>query len=989
MNPAIHVPLFVKTTTLAIASGVTAVASTLLTFRFLRHFQVYQQFAVGSLAWSGDSKAGEVYAALIFIVTLPAAWYLLRWASEAYSKMGVGQQALVWLQASCLPAAIWAGQILLNPEWGSGWLQISLLLIGYWLVASIMITVTHSHRAKSGTINEAFFYLSPSYLFFFPILSGFSLLGALIALNRGLLWNPLIPAWPTGFCIGAILLFYLLFYQSWTGRVREKQLWGRLLVCAQLGIPFLAAGLIPTPYLQDGTVQRTTTISTALVVLVFIIGIVAVWDLLRRFRKAIDGPEGVSLFAVFLCVWIIKNSFTPLPSIPQDDWHFGEVLIPFFSWYDFGAIPFADIMPVRGFISVINAAVGHLFFDGTAAAIFNSSAIIGFLFSGLLFFPLSLSAGPAAAAFAVLALSNLYNFPIGQPDYLFAAAFSLVCYFAQRQNHAAAVITWLVFNPIYLLLSPGYSLLFIVASMPLVGYCVCRSGFSGLRRISAIFFGIGIACFLMLTTPMGVKIVQGIWHYVNDHAAVNVIGHGIAWNESMRNQKGAPAFLELLRSSALLVAAVMLIRFIDMLWQFRPARIGGMPQNAVDDDDKLDSAISSSIVLTVIVFLPRVLGRIDPNEASRLGSLTLLVLAGLSPLILHRFKNQLWVGLLVLMSAIIVSGVNLKLFTPLNSKALLIPQYINADRQRLEDYNESGIRHIGNAHLESDHRQRLFLLKQSIDTFLPAEAPYYDLSNRNAQYIYLGKRVPADWSGPYYLADERAQERVAAQLSSQKVPLLLLKADNIEHDGGTVALRAYWLYRFILSTYVPFRLNGFIFAVHRDDAEQERFKSLVFMNPQETMGLFEEAFTVTNLHGIPLSWGKSVSTLQSRFEASHLQLNPSVGSDRKIMLSSSNDWESNKNATEGSYDLLKLRLKCDDQAENEANLSWNGAYHGSIIKGESRFSAGTGTLLVPVGAYPAWILSERRSEVTLDFSAKTCLVLEAELLKRVTPRPIN
>ena len=107
------------------------------------------------------------------------------------------------------------------------------------------------------------------------------------------------------------------------------------------------------------------------------------------------------------------------------------------------------------------------------------------------------------------------------------------------------------------------------------------------------------------------------------------------------------------------------------------------------------------------------------------------------------------------------------------------------------------------------------------------------------------------------------------------------------------------------------------------------------------------------------------------------------------MLGSSNDWASNKNSTEGSYDLLKLRLKCDDLAENEAHLSWNGAYHGSIIKGESRFSAGTGTLLVPVGAYPAWILSERRSEVTLDFSAQTCLVLEAELLKRVAPGPFN
>jgi hypothetical protein len=979
--------------TLAITAGLIAISSALLSFRMLNHSQDYSQFAVGYLAWSGESKSGEILAALIFIISLPSAWYLLRWGAEAFERAGIGQHALVILQGACLPGSIWVGQILLNPEWGMGWLLLSLLFFAYWLAMAAAIAIGSIRKAHDGSVYEgnSQIYLLP--LFLIPAFTGFSLLGILFAINRTLLWNPVIPAWPLGFVIAASLCIGLFIHHRKRAQATEGALWARVVVYSQIGIPFLAAGLLPTPYIQDGIIQRATPINLSLVMLVVGVGAIAAWDVLRRLRPATHVNKVVSPFALLLCFWIIKYSFTPLPRIPADDWHFGEALLPYFSWYDFGAIPYADLMPVRGFVSVTNAALGNLFFEGTAAAISYSSAIIGLLFSTLVYFPLYYAAGPMAAVLSILILSNDSFFPIGQPDYIFVAAFCTVCILAQRRRYDLAVMAWLVFGPLYLLLAPGYAMLFAIATFPLTGYCVYRAGALGIRRILFVLFGIGMVCVLAVAVPTGTHIAKGIWHYFGDHASINIIGHGIPWgahlapgiHASPGHKMDNSTVLEIFRSFSLLIAGVLLVCCAGNIWRYRAAQRGGNSENVLEREDTLDLAISLSTVLTVIVFLPRVLGRIDPNEASRLGSLTLLVMGGLAPLVISRYKRQSATGLLILLFVIIASGINLKLGTPLSVQALLVPQYVHAAAPRLEDGNLLGLKHVGHAQFRQAHLDRLISLKHSMDFLLPEGAPYYDMSNRNAQYVYLGRPVPAEWSGPYYLADESAQARVIEEIRSRKVPVFLLRADNIEHDGGTAALRAYWLYRYVLSNYIPFRLNGLLFAVHRDDADQDRYKQLIGANKQQTIALLEEAFAVANLRSIPISWGASYGTLKARLAQSNLHLVTSAGKDGTILLNMPKENESINQASLGIHDILRLRLECKSPADTEARLSWEGAYGGSSITGGTQFAVNSGTMLVPVGAYPSWILSERRSNIALNFEEHACKVLEAELLRRAAP----
>jgi hypothetical protein len=54
------------------------------------------------------------------------------------------------------------------------------------------------------------------------------------------------------------------------------------------------------------------------------------------------------------------------------------------------------------------------------------------------------------------------------------------------------------------------------------------------------------------------------------------------------------------------------------------------------------------------------------------------------------------------------------------------------------------------------------------------------------------------------------QKRAVEQLSQNLPRLALLEGDNIIHDGGGLALRTHYLYRFILDNYVPSYEKGFI-----------------------------------------------------------------------------------------------------------------------------------------------------------------------------------
>jgi hypothetical protein len=970
----------VREITIVLATGQMAVATATLTAMLLTRTQRFDQFTVGNLAWTGASKTWEIPAALCFVIAIPIFWHIHAFIEARLARAGVGRTGLCLLLGACAPGLVLLGEVLVYPHARSLlWLGVAVPLDVLWIAISgaYALRVTGTDSSSAGVLLAA--YLS-------PIMAGFSTLGATLAASRSFNTGTAFPAWLIGAMIaGGACVALLVFAPGWCKREALPG-WSQLLAACQAGVPFLAAGLIPTPFSIGRQNPQPMHVGLAVLSLTLAVGAFAAADLIRCVRKKnhllwgiASQPDTltaaklpISPVALLLCVWIIRAPFTPVPEISLDDWHFGETLLPYFGWHDFGELPFADVMPVRGFISVVNAAVAASLFGADAADIGQASAVIYLGFSALIFFPVYALAGAVAAAFSVIAADFS---PLGQPDILIAAAFCVFCWFIVSGNNTSAIVAWSVISPIFFLLAPAQGLICAVATLPLVIATAIRANWRGRIVASIVLLAVAAVIAIALATHTGASIARGILRYITDNSAVLITGGGVPWFSwielSGRRASFAP---ELIRSFALPIAGGLLVCATLLLP--RPSALSRYDGwlTYIRSNAFVSMAIALSAALTVVVFLPRVLVRIDAFEGSRIGNLTLLMLGGIAPVVVAR--TRLRRNLLLLPIAItIVAGVKGMLVasdvfkSSLEPTAFLLPPLRTESDRLLTDGSALGLVHMGTTRTEPAHLQRLLLLKKSIDALLPPGEPYYDLSNHNADYVYLGRPVPAAWASPYYLDDDRAQVGVVEELRARGVKLLLLSAENITWDGGSNALRAYWLYRFALADYVAFRFNGFLLAVRRDLAGDEPFRSILAESTLAPNDVFEAAFAERDLKNIPATWGRSFGSLSHLLEPTKVSLELEA--------------EGQGVAAPPDFDLLRLEFDCPSGLEAQATLRWEGLADGHAMSDVAQFTASSGTLLVPVGAYPSWMLAQRIEGVTLE--ADKCRVASASLYRRIRP----
>src|SRR5258706_13472972 len=161
--------------------------------------------------------------------------------------------------------------------------------------------------------------------------------------------------------------------------------------------------MIPSPMFDHGVYRHAAPLSIPLLGVTVGVAAITIWDILRRQGSADDSAclRRVSPIAILLCVWILKTPFTDIPRISTDDYHFGEALLPWVLWRDFGALPFADVMPARGFVSVMEGLMAEVFFSGNASDLAHLRPLLALALSAILFFPALYAGGPLLAALAV------------------------------------------------------------------------------------------------------------------------------------------------------------------------------------------------------------------------------------------------------------------------------------------------------------------------------------------------------------------------------------------------------------------------------------------------------------------------------------------------------------------------------------------------------------------------------------------------------------
>ena len=977
-----------------IASLLAASALAFAVAYFLSGPQPFDQLAMGSLAGSGLSKAGEFAAALVFILAMPIAWLALR--GPMLAARPVSEVPADWPLFFLLgvPAAILAGQAIsirtLAPEW-----------VPVLLVCAVHSVIQTAGQACAAHRDCGLSAQARATALVVPPLVAFSCVGIFTLWSRISAFPQHIPAWPVALISASVA------YAIWStrGQAFGSRVGNCRLSLSQAGVPLLALGMIPTPVAAP--FDTLTSTSPALWCLAATVALVGIIDVARRAKRTL-WTDRLSPVCVLLIVWSIRNPFTPFPTLPSDDWHFGEVLLPFWAYVDHGLIPYIDLMPVRGFVSGANAMAAELLFAGNADDVFRAAGVVAFALMAIVFVPTYAAAGMVPAAFVAGLLSQEAKFPIGQPDYLYLAAFYAVLAALVRQRYVTALMVTSGVVIALALLSPGHALIFAAAAMAPGIFLIVRLQ----KTPQALAVGVMSAATVM---ALGLFLLQqsgllgGMYKYVADNASINTIGHGVAWYGRLHMETITLGLirLEMLRAAVLPITGAVLVIAVSAVHYLRSsarsvnaARHDAAPYPGTQvnvrtspNDWGLTLVIAAFIILTVGLTLPRALGRIDPAIASRLGQLTLLVVAGLLPALVLRAVTQRQAVVPLGLCVIVAVAINAFMGTPVRSDVLLNGQYRVSPAGPVIDGSNSGLHRVGQTVMDPQHLRHVSRLKLAVDELLagdPVERPvslrskptYYDMTNRNAHYAYLGRPPPTLWSSPYYLADERAQARTAQELLSRNVPLLLLSADNIEHDGGRASLRAYWLYRTILEHYIPFRSGSFIFAVKRDYAAEPPFTDKLPESEAASQALFDEVFAATDLRSAPASWGASAVRLQVRMTAESLDITDAINpaTTTSAVSDINKDIKASSPGTH-RFDLLVLSLTCNRPVN--AVVAWQTGPAGSTLARSTQFIAQTGTSIVPLGSFPSWILGPAATSLSLNVPG--CEVKHAELRRRRPP----
>jgi hypothetical protein len=212
------------------------------------------------------------------------------------------------------------------------------------------------------------------------------------------------------------------------------------------------------------------------------------------------------------------------------------------------------------------------------------------------------------------------------------------------------------------------------------------------------------------------------------------------------------------------------------------------------------------------------MGRIDPGDVSRPGRVSIFSWAILFPLLIWRISNP-ESRAFVLLSGVIMSsllGFGVTYFANFSSIA---EQKIQSPT--LRDSASAGLPSIGRAYIEEGQWNRIKRLNNLLTVRLTANETYLDLTSRNAHYFYLNRSPAMPVTAPYNLVPPSQQRRAVNKLTTLPPKFALLQAENIVHDGGGLALRNHYLYRFVVDNYVPRMERGFIVGYLKSGAKDE------------------------------------------------------------------------------------------------------------------------------------------------------------------------
>jgi hypothetical protein len=747
----------------------------------------YADFIVGHVTWSATTKLQDLIAAPVFIAVLFFAFLFLSLQLEKQKQQFGNDYArqlssqLIWWSIPTF-AAIFS--LVLGAAFDKKLLAIS-------AAGTIFIVITSNYNTlKKLNVNPKIISLSA----FATILTGLIPLEIALVLGRApmkmvgdinLAYYE--KATYVAMGLGLVLaLFYAMRYPT-----KLSQLLPKLVLIGQLGLPILFLSLYPARLLPPNGVltKYDTTVS-----LKILLGVMIVWgvsDAVRRYSKysaTNDWTRLLSPIGLFALLVGLKIGNTIPPHISPDDYHFGERLLGWWSYLE-GTIPYVGYVPAHGLIDDdLTQFLSYYFYDGSAGSVAEVERLSITILAFAAFISIYLFSGSIGLAFVSV-------FFIGERlTWLFLTPF-LCLWFSRSlsKNPASWLSIWMLTTPIVILGVPPQGLLLVAASGVMAASFTWRFlRNSEEREWKDIGISLTILIILGFTTPLA-SMLFGAIRYVLENGPINQVAYGVPWALSWNSGAGSGFVFEAIRMS----------------WVAIPMACLAIIYASTKDQNHRKNVLFPAIVVLLfsLLLIPYSMGRIDPGAVSRSGRAAIFGWAILLPIVAWGFiklRNRIP---LILLVACMSASLN---YSHLSFSSLVSAASSRVGTGPLRDAYSAGMPNIGKAYVQDEQWDRLTRLNALLEKKLTQDETYLDLTSRNAQYFYLNRRPITAVTAPYNMASPSQQRRAIEQLAQNLPRLALLDGANIIHDGGGLALRNPYLYRFILDNYSPMFEDGFI-----------------------------------------------------------------------------------------------------------------------------------------------------------------------------------
>lgn len=579
------------------------------------------------------------------------------------------------------------------------------------------------------------------------------------------------------------------------------------LLVAQLGIAPFYLLILPDLYLTE---SGEPAIQTTAWLWVLGLGLVmaAVVDVVVRYKNfvanhATDWSQLLSPVAIFATIVLLRNGATAIPHVPSDDYHFGENLLGWWGFWEFGKIPYMDFFPPHGvFGDDIGGFISLIFFDGTAATLAEADRLAATLTMFIAFLALRMYTGSLGLAYVSILLFGTVSRKL---FFLILVPFYCLWLKVSNLKPQTWLWSWIISATVLVLLVPPQGLLAVIASLPAVALYLYRYRYRARhtdwkRDVLLLALLVGT---IAIVTPIP-AMLHGAIRYVLDNGPINQIAYGIPWSWSWgggaqdKSNAISIALLEVLRMSWMyvpLVAAVLIVVLFKQR-ERRPYLIG----------------VALPVLLFASLMTPYTMGRIDPAAVSRPGIFANFAWVVLLPILLAPLLATRGRAVLAVSIAFVCAGIGLASVNKDGLRSVLEKNKIG----NLWSGAEHGLKNMGTGLVDPQHADRLERINRFLFSYLASREAYLDLTGRNAQYMYFDRPPPVSTTAPYNLAPIKQQQRAVEQLSKSLPRIALIEADNINHDGGGMALRTHLLYRFVLKHYDAELHDGFVYGVAKD-----------------------------------------------------------------------------------------------------------------------------------------------------------------------------